>query len=85
MKQEQQTIEITINDYKTMCGVIDVSSQRGAFRANELAGVGMLHNKLITYIQQNEPTNQVNGPGVPNQPNQPKQPKQPKIDIEGKD
>ena len=85
MNQQQQKIEITINDYKTMCGVIDIASTRGAFRANELAGIGILHNRLIEYIRQNEPTNQVNGPGVPNQPNQPKQPKQPKIDIEGKD
>ena len=54
MKQAQDKIEITINDYKTMCGVIDIASTRGAFRANELAGVGILHNRLLTYIQQNE-------------------------------
>ena len=73
MKQEQQKIEITINDYKTMCGVIDVASSRGAFRANELAGIGILHNRLIEYIRQNE--QQVNGPSVSNQPNKPNQPK----------
>lgn len=54
MKQAQDKIEITINDYKTMLGVIDIASSRGAFRANELAGVGILHNRLLTYIQQNE-------------------------------
>ena len=54
MKQAQDKIEITINDYKTMLGVIDIASTRGAFRANELAGVGILHNRLLTYIQQNE-------------------------------
>ena len=73
MKQQQQKIEITINDYKTMCGVIDIASQRGAFRANELAGVGMLHNKLIEYIKQNE--QQVNGPTTPNIPNTPNIPR----------
>ena len=64
MKQQQQKIEITINDYKTMCGVIDIASQRGAFRANELAGIGILHNRLIEYIKQNEAVSQVNGPEV---------------------
>ena len=53
-QQQQEEIKITINDYKTMCGIIDVASTRGAFRANELAGVGILHNRLITHIQQNE-------------------------------
>ncbi len=60
MKQQQEEIKITINDYKTMCGIIDVASTRGAFRANELAGVGILHNRLITHIQQNEKST-VNG------------------------
>ena len=60
MKQQQEEIKITINDYKTMCGVIDIASQRGAFRANELAGIGILHNRLITHIQQNEKST-VNG------------------------
>ena len=73
MEQQQQKIQITINDYKTMCGVIDIASQRGAFRANELAGVGMLHNKLIEYIKQNE--QQVNGPTTPNIPNTPNIPR----------
>jgi hypothetical protein len=63
MKKQQQTIEITINDYKQMCGIIDVSSTRGAFRANELAGVGILHNKLNEYIRQTE-NSTVNGPTV---------------------
>ena len=63
MKQEQQTIEITINDYNTMCGVIDTASQRGAFRAIELAGIGILHNRLMEYIRQNE-NSTVNGPTV---------------------
>ena len=60
MKQQQEEIKITINDYKTMCGIIDVASTRGAFSANELAGVGILHNRLITHIQQNEKST-VNG------------------------
>lgn len=59
-QQQQEEIKITINDYKTMCGIIDVASTRGAFRANELAGVGILHNRLITHIQQNEKST-VNG------------------------
>ena len=65
MRQErdQEKIIITVNDYKQMCGIIDVASTRGAFRANELAGVGILHNRLIAYVQQNDPQS-VNGPTV---------------------
>ena len=69
-QQRQQEIEITITDHKQMCGIIDVASTRGAFRANELAGVGILHNKLSEYIKQNE-NSTVNGPNTPNIPNQP--------------
>jgi hypothetical protein len=77
---KQQEIEITINDYKTMCGVIDIASQRGAFKANELAGIGILHNRLIEYIRQIETVNQVNGPkrGASRDPFK-------GTDIEGKD
>ncbi len=64
-EREQEKIIITVNDYKQMCGVIDVASTRGAFRANELAGVGILHNRLLSYIQQNEPQSPMaNGPTV---------------------
>ena len=76
-QQQQQKIEITINDYKTMCGVIDIASTRGAFRANELAGIGILHNRLIEYIRQNE--QQVNGPTVSNAPNIPNTPNIPRV------
>lgn len=42
---------ITVADIKTMVAVINTSTQRGAFRANELSQVGQLHDKLVAFLQ----------------------------------
>ncbi len=64
MKQQAEKITITLNDFKTMCGVIDVASTRGAFRGGELANIGILHNRLIQYIAQNEQKSVNGAPAV---------------------
>ncbi len=64
MKQQAEKITITLNDFKTMCGVIDVASTRGAFRGGELANIGILHNRLIQYIAQNEQESVNGAPAV---------------------
>lgn len=47
---EQQGVELTINDLKAIQQIIDVASQRGAFRANELSSVGDLYNRLTAFL-----------------------------------
>lgn len=44
-------MEVTNNDIADAVRIIDVCSSRGAFRGEELAGVGTLRNKLAAYLQ----------------------------------
>lgn len=52
---QQQQVNITLADISTMVQVIDAVSRRGGFEGQELAGVGMLRNKLVAYVNQNAP------------------------------
>jgi hypothetical protein len=54
-KQEQQKVVITLADLSTVLQLIDVVSTRGGFQGNELAGVGMLRNKIEAFLRQNAP------------------------------
>lgn len=58
-QQEQaETVTINLNDLSTVLQLIDVVSTRGGFQGQELAGVGMLRNKLEAYLRQNMPKQQ---------------------------
>lgn len=60
-KKEQETIQsaepvvnspsIGLQDLVLCAQIIQISSQRGAFRAEELANVGNLYNKLVTFLE----------------------------------
>ena len=41
---------LTIADLKNLATILDVASTRGAFKANEMAGVGFLYNKLQAFL-----------------------------------
>ena len=41
---------LSIGDLKNLSTVLDVASTRGAFRANEMATVGLLYNKLTQFL-----------------------------------
>ena len=41
---------LTIGDLKNLSTILDVASTRGAFKANEMAGVGFLYNKLQAFL-----------------------------------
>lgn len=43
--------ELTINDLAAVRTILDVASQRGAFRANELEAVGKIYNKLNSFLE----------------------------------
>ena len=49
-QQEQQPSQ-NLHDLILVAQIIPVSSQRGAFKADELANVGALYNKLIAFLQ----------------------------------
>lgn len=47
----QEMVQLTIIDLQAVASVIDLASQRGAFRAAELVEVGNAYNKLATFLQ----------------------------------
>ena len=48
---DQKPIELTVQDLGVLRSIIDVASQRGAFRANEMEAVGKTFNKLDSFLQ----------------------------------
>jgi len=62
--QETPNTQVTAGDLATMVRIIDASSQRGAFRGEELETVGALRTKLATIVnalmpKQEETTDEV--------------------------
>lgn len=51
MSEEQKTPELNLNDLLAMRNLIDVVTQRGAFKANELSSVGVLYDKLNGFLE----------------------------------
>ena len=55
--QEQETVaeqsapSLTLQDLVLVAQIIQIGSQRGTFRAEELADVGTLYTKLIAFLQ----------------------------------
>lgn len=48
--QGQPVNDLSIGDLKNLAIIIDVASSRGAFRANEMATVGVVYNKLQSFL-----------------------------------
>ena len=49
-KTEAQAQELTINDLGALKSIIDVASQRGAFKPNEMVTIGQVYNKLESFL-----------------------------------
>jgi hypothetical protein len=47
---KQTGTDLSIADLKNLATIIDVASTRGAFRANEMATVGAMYNKLQAFL-----------------------------------
>ena len=43
--------ELTVQDLTVIRSIFDVASQRGAFKANEMAAVGTTYNKLDGFLK----------------------------------
>ena len=44
-------VDLTVQDLNTIRSIIDVASQRGAFKANEMQAVGATYNKLEAFLK----------------------------------
>lgn len=47
----EQGTDLNINDLVSIKSIIDIASQRGAFKANELEAVGKTYNRLNVFIE----------------------------------
>ena len=50
-QSEQQAVSLTLQDLVLVAQIIQLTSSRGAFKAEELADVGGLYNKLVIFLQ----------------------------------
>jgi len=48
MSEEQ--VGLNINDLQNMVSIVDVATQRGAFKANELTNVGLTYDKIVKFL-----------------------------------
>jgi len=48
--QEDASPELTIQDLSSLKSIIDVASQRGAFKPNEMVTVGQTYSKLEAFL-----------------------------------
>jgi hypothetical protein len=46
----EESTDLTINDLNGLKSVIDVATQRGAFKAGELEAVGKIYNRLDKFL-----------------------------------
>ena len=46
---------LSIGDLKNLATIIDIASSRGAFRANEMASIGLMYNKLQGFVTKVNP------------------------------
>lgn len=56
------TPDLTVNDLQALKTIIDVCTQRGAFRANELASVGAVFNRLTAFLDHIAPQQKEGAP-----------------------
>lgn len=47
---QEAPVELTVQDLGNIKQIIDVASQRGAFKPNEMVTVGTAYNKLETFL-----------------------------------
>ena len=51
----QETAQIKIADIVMACNIIDLATQRGAFKAAEATQVGTCFEKLVAFVKANTP------------------------------
>jgi hypothetical protein len=49
--QAPATPDLNLNDLAALKSIVEVASQRGAFKAGELESVGKIYNKLNTFLE----------------------------------
>lgn len=47
---QPQAADLNVSDLNSVRSIIDIATQRGAFKANELEAVGKTYNKLTAFL-----------------------------------
>lgn len=55
MSEENTKVDITIGDIVLAANIIDLATQRGAFKAAEAGQVGACFEKLVAFVKANTP------------------------------
>lgn len=50
-EENTQDSQLNINDLSAMKTIIDIASQRGTFKPNEMVVVGQTYNKLVGFLE----------------------------------
>jgi hypothetical protein len=49
-QEEAKTPDVNLGDFKSVLQIIDVASQRGAFRGEELSSVGAVRDRIAAFV-----------------------------------
>lgn len=49
--ETNDAMQLTLTDLSAMKSIIDIASQRGAFRPNEMVVIGQTYNKLNAFLE----------------------------------
>lgn len=58
-EQPQTNMALGLGDLALMANIIQVASDRGAIKANEMQVVGALYSKLVAFVNANAPQSEV--------------------------
>lgn len=50
-QDDSNTVDLTLNDLASLKSIIDVASNRGAFKPNEMVAVGSVYAKLEKFLE----------------------------------
>ena len=50
-KQDTNSTDLNIQDLATMRSIIEIASERSAFKPSEMAAVGIVYNKLDVFLK----------------------------------
>lgn len=50
-QEQQSSNDLTINDLNALKTIIDLASQRGAFKPTEMMAVGQTYTKLVAFLE----------------------------------
>ncbi len=51
-EKEKESVELNISDLQSLKAIVDIASQRGAFKASEMMAVGQTYNRLSKFLEE---------------------------------